>query len=356
MRQRVRFATSADGVQIAYTTTGKGPPLLRVANWFTHLEFDRKSAIWRHWFDALSENRSLVRYDPRGTGLSDRNVDNFSLSRWIDDLDAVVDDAGLAKFTLFGLCQGGAVAAAYAALHPNRVSRLVLYDAYAFGAYTDGVSERLAREACALAQMIEVGWGKENAVFREVFARLLMPHADQDELRWIGELQRLSASARNAHLLWDAFQNFDIRDVAANISVPTLVFHGRGDAMVPFEAGRHLASLIPNARFVPLETDNHILSRDEKAWQTFRREFNEFLAPESGPTGTGNAAFDSLTARERDVLQGVARGLNNRELADLLNISEKTVRNHLTAVFSKLGVSSRAKAMVLARDAGFGRD
>ena len=356
MKQRVGFCTSSDGVRIALAQSGQGPPLVRVANWFTHLDFDRQSAVWQHWFDFLSHGHSLIRYDPRGSGLSDRNVDDFSLDRWIEDLDAVVQCAGLTRFPLVGLCQGGAVAAAYAARHPERISRLVLYDSYPFGAYADGVPDRLAQEARALSQMIEVGWGKKTGAFREVFANLLMPQAGKDALRWIGEMQQRSASARNARLMWDAFNGFDIRDVVGDITAPTLVFHGRRDSMVPFEAGRQLAALIPNARFVALETNNHILLPEEDAWQTFCHELDEFLEPEANAGRAGDTAIDALTPREAEVLDGVARGLGNQELADLLRISEKTVRNHVSTVFSKLDVESRAQAIVAARDAGLGRD
>lgn len=170
-------------------------------------------------------------------------------------------------------------------------------------------------------------------------------------------MQRRSASARNARLLWDAFNEFDIRNIAADVKAPTLVFHGRGDTMVPFEAGRQLASLIPGTRFVPLETRNHILLPREKAWATFRDELATFLEPEMrSELRAGDLILDALTARETEVSNGVARGLSNRELAKLLRISEKTVRNHLTTVFSKLGISSRAQAIVSARDAGLGRD
>ena len=329
---------------------------MRVANWFTHLDLDRQSPVWRHWFDFLSDGRTLIRYDPRGSGLSDRNVDDFSMDRWIDDLDAVVKYAGLTRFPLLGLCQGGAVAAAYAARHPDRVSRLVLYDSYPFGAYADGVPDRLAQEALLLSEMIEVGWGKKTGAFREIFANLLMPDASKDALKWIGEMQRRGASAHNARMMWDAFNAFDIRNVAVDIGAPTLVFHGRRDAMVPFEAGRQLASLIPNARFVPLETNNHILLPNEDAWQTFCRELDRFLEPEAATGPASDTAFDTLTPREAEVLNCVARGLGNREMAELLRISEKTVRNHVTTIFSKLGVASRAQAIVAARDAGLGHD
>jgi DNA-binding CsgD family transcriptional regulator len=267
----------------------------------------------------------------------------------------VVEAARLTRFPLIGLCQGGAVAVAYAARHPERVSRLILYDSYATGAYVAGAPERLAAEARTLSQLIEVGWGKESGAFREVFGSLLIPDAGMPALRWLGEMQRCSASARNARLLWDSFHRFDVRDDAARVAAPTLVFHGRRDAMVPFEAGRRLASLIPDSRFVPLESRNHILLPGEGAWKTFCRELTDFLAPDSGGEPSPDGALDALTVREAEILDGVARGLNNREVAALLRISEKTVRNHLTTVFSKLGVASRARAIVAAREAGLGR-
>lgn len=355
MKRRVRFCTSPDGVRIAFAESGRGPPLVRVANWFTHLDLDWNSPVWRHWIDALSRNRTLVRYDPRGSGLSDRDVRDFSLDHCLDDLETVANAAGLARFPLIGFCQGGVVAAAYAARYPERVSRLVLYDSYPFGAYVDGAPDRLAREARTLSQMIGIGWGKRSGAFREVFARLLVPDADRETLRAIDELQRRSASARNARLLWDAFHRFDIRRAATEIVAPTLVFHARGDTMVPFEAGRRLASMIPNARFVPLESSSHILESDTEAWTTFCRELEEFLAPEAANDRSRRLALGSLTARETEVLDGVARGLSNGELAELLGISEKTVRNHLTTIFSKLDVPSRARAIVAAREAGLGQ-
>jgi pimeloyl-ACP methyl ester carboxylesterase len=356
MEQHVGFCTSSDGVRIALARSGKGSPLVRVASWFTHLDLDRQSAVWGHWSDFLSDDRTLIRYDPRGSGLSDRNVDDFSMDRWIDDLDAVVECAGLTRFPLIGLCQGGAVAAAYAARYPDRISRLVVYDSYPFGAFAEGVPDRLAQQARALAQMIEVGWGKRTGAFREIFANLLMPEAGKEALQWIGEMQRRSASGRNARLMWDAFNEFDIRDLAADIVAPTLVFHGRHDAMVPFEAGRLLASLIPNARFVPLETNNHILRPSEDAWDKFCHEVEAFLEPEATASRANDSGLATLTARETEVLNGVARGLGNREMADLLRISEKTVRNHMTTIYSKLGVESRARAIVVAPHAGLGRD
>jgi pimeloyl-ACP methyl ester carboxylesterase/DNA-binding CsgD family transcriptional regulator len=356
MKQTIRFCTSRDGVRIAFATAGHGPPLVRVNNWFTHLEIDWDSPVWRHWTEAFAHRRTLIRYDPRGSGLSDREVTDFSLDAWVADLEAVVDAASLRRFPLVGLCQGGLVAIAYAARHPDRVSRLVLYSAYVHGAYVDGVAEKLAKQAQTLSQMIEIGWGREAGAFREVFANLLMPDGGKEQLKWIGELQRRSASPETACRLWNAFHAFDIRGETDKICVPTLVFHVRGDAMVPFEAGRRVAAMIPNARFVPLESKNHILLPQEKAWSVFCKELDDFLNADEPMETAVSSAWSDLTERERQLLDGIARGLTNAEIAERLHISEKTVRNHISSIFSKLGVEHRAQAIVAARKAGLGRD
>jgi pimeloyl-ACP methyl ester carboxylesterase/DNA-binding CsgD family transcriptional regulator len=330
--------------------------LVRTANWFTHLELDWESTIWRHWFEALTDGRTLVRYDPRGSGLSDRNVDDLALDAWIRDLEAVVNAAGLRRFPLIGLCQGGVVAAAFAARHPERVSRLVLYDSYLFGAYAEGADQRVQKQARTLSEMIELGWGQETGAFREIFANLLMPDASKEQLRWIGELQRRTASAKIAKRLWDAFNTFNILTEAAKLKVPTLVFHVRGDAMVPFEAGRQLAAAIPNARFVPLEGKNHILLANEKAWQIFKTELRNFLEGDEPTEVLSQSKLDALSPREKEILDYIAQGLANFEIAQKTGIAEKTVRNHITTIFSKLAVEHRSQAIVMARKAGLGRD
>src|SRR5215831_170587 len=343
MKQRIRFCKSRDGVRIAFAAAGTGPPLVRINNWFTHLELDWDNPVWRHWSEALAERRMLIRYDPRGSGLSDRDVTDFSLDAMVADLEGVVDALKLRRFPLLGLCQGGVIAVAYAARHPERVSRLVLYDSYPYGAFVGDAGEKLARQAQAFSQMIEVGWGRRVGAFRELFANLLMPDAAGRELKWIGELQRRSASPAIACQLWNAFNTFDVRAEAPKVTAPTLVFHVRGDAMVPFEAGRRLAAAIPNARFVPLEGRNHILRADEPAWPVFKKELNEFLGADEPADESAAAKFSGLTAREREILDCIARGQTNSQIADCLCIAEKTVRNHVTSIFSKLGAKHRSQ-------------
>lgn len=356
MKQRIGFCTSRDNVRLAFATAGEGPPLVRVNNWFTHLELDWDNPVWRHWSEALAERRQLVRYDPRGSGLSDRNVTDFSLDALVSDLETVVDALKLRRFPLIGLCQGGVIAVAYAARHPERVSRLVLYDSYLHGAFAGDADQRLAKQARAFSEIIQLGWGRKVGALREMFANLLMPEAAANQLKWISELQRRSASPETACALWNAFNTFDIRVEAPTVAAPTLVFHVRGDAMVPFEAGRRLAAAIPKARFLPLEGKNHILRADEPAWVTFKQELNDFLRAEEQTDDAAVGAFAELTARERDILDCIARGLTNAQIAECLHIAEKTVRNHVTSVFSKLGAEHRSQAIVMARKAGLGRD
>lgn len=360
MRQQIRFARASDGPRIAYATSGAGPPLVRVTNWLTHLDFDWESPIWSHWFRELSRGHTLVRYDARGTGLSDRAVRDLSIESWVRDLQAVVDDLGLERFHLLGICQGGATAVAYAARHPQRVSRLVLYGSYPRGAFAGGVARNDAPQATALAKMIEVGWGRQETAFRKVFADLLIPQATREQQCWMADLQQRTVSPQTAAALWRAFHTLDVTDLAGQIQTPSLVLHARQDAMVAFDQGRRLASLIPAARFVPLESQNHILRQDEPAWPCFLDEVRRFLHTavphhlSEEARDEARSALSDLTPREREVLNLLAQGLSNDEIAAQLVIAAKTVRNHVTRIYRKLQVDSRAQAIVLARETGNG--
>ena len=353
MKQEIRFCHSKDGVCIAYATSGSGPPLVYVANWLTHLKLDWNSPLWSHWFRELSRGHTLVRFDARGNGLSDRAVENLSVDTWAQDMAAVVDDLGLEQFSLLGFCQGGATSIAYAVRHPERVRRLILYNSYHRGAFTGGVAEEEVREAEALAELIKVGWGQEAVAFRQLFANLMIPEASMEELRWYADLQKRTVSPRLAVRLWRAFHAIDVRHLAPRVQVPTLILHVQGNKIVDFEDGRELASLIPGARFVPLEGNNHILLEDDPVWPRFLAEVRDFLGTETLERVTTNPgeAIARLTPREQEVLTLIARGLNNDQIADRLVIAPKTVRNHVTRIYSKLDVDSRAQAVVLAREA-----
>lgn len=345
--QTISFCRSADGTRIAVASVGSGPPLLRAAHWLTHVEHDFDSPVWRCWLRELSRDRCYIRYDQRGCGLSDAEVSDFSLDAWVADLEAVADHLQLARFPLLGMSQGGAVAIAYALRHPDRVSRLILMGAYARGAARRATDSAARLEADTLVNMVRIGWGRDNPAFRQVFTDLFIPDGTPQQRQWWNEVERLTASAANAARTLAAFHEIDVTELAAQLRVPTLVMHARGDARVPFEEGRRLASLIPGARFVPLDSINHVLLEDEPAWQHFLRELREFLGADGGkPTTLGGAP---LTASEREVLRLISQGLDNKTIAAQLGKSEKTVRNQVTSILAKLGVHSRAQAAARVR-------
>ena len=354
--RQIKFCTSFDGVRIAYASAGAGPPIIKAAHWLTHLQFDWPSPVWRHWLTELSANRLLVRYDERGCGLSDRDVTDLSFESWVRDLEAVADATGLDRFALFGMSQGGAVAVAYAARHPDRVTHLVLCGAYARGRYLRGGTEAEIEENEMTIELAQRGWDRDNPAFRQTFASLLCPDGAPEQHRSFTEMMRLSTSAVNAGELMRQFTAVDVRELAPQVRCPALIVHARDDGGVPFEEGRLLASLIPGSRFVPVEGRNHILLEHEPAWQQFVEELRAFL-PDAGPkdrAGDLPDAFRKLSTREREVTGLIADGLDNKQIAERLLVSEKTVRNHVTSIFWKLGVRTRARAIVRAREAGFG--
>ena len=348
--QHIRFCTTPDGVRLAYATLGKGPPLVRAAHWMTHLEFDLESPVWRPWLTELSRDNTLVFYDQRGTGLSDRDAPEISFDRWVADLETVVSAAGLARFGLLGASQIASVAIAYTASHPKRVTHLILYGGYARGRNKRGSLQQI-EEGELQIRLMALGWGGDDPAFREFFTTQFMPDGTAEEHASFNEIQRLSASPATAERIFRVTSEIDVVDAARMVSVPTLVLHAREDRRAPFEEGRLVASLIPGARFVPLESRNHKLLGSEPAFPRFLDEIRAFLG--AGPAGAVTP-FADLTAREREVLELIARGLANDEIAECLGITSKTVRNQVSALFDKLGVSSRAQAIVKAREAGLG--
>jgi pimeloyl-ACP methyl ester carboxylesterase len=349
--QKIRFCTAPDGVRLAFAVSGKGAPLVRAGHWLTHLERDWESPVWKHWLTELSRFNTLVRYDQRGSGLSDRNVPEISFETWLADLETVVSAAGLASVALLGASQSAPIAIAYAVKHPQRVSRLALYGGFARGRLKRG-SPVQEEEAAVQLRLIRLGWGRDDPAFRQFFSTQFLPDGTPEQLRWFNELQRLSTSPENAARIMEVLAVVDVSGLLPKVRVPTLVMHAREDARVPFDEARLMASAIPNARFVPLESRNHVLLESEPAWPRFLEELRSFL----GIAAAGAPSLPELTAREKGVLELVSRGLSNQEIAMRLGISHKTVRNQVSAIFDKLGVSSRAQAIVKAREAGFGME
>lgn len=353
--QKIQFCKSRDEVRIAYASVGNGMPLVKAANWLTHLEFEWESPVWRHWIGELSRDYALIRYDQRGCGLSDWEAADLSLDARVADLEAVVAATGLSRFALLGISQGGAIAIAYAVRHPEQVTHLVLYGAYSRGKLARGASPKLVAQEEMLFKMMELGWGNEGSEFRQVFSTLFMPEGSAEQHRWLNDLQRISATPEGAARLSREVSRLDVRDLCTQIACPTLVLHSDQDMRVPFDEGRQLAALIPDARLVPLRSRNHLLLADEAAWPRFLEEVRQFLPAAAVPMAPGALAAlpGSLTLREREIPDLIAHGIDNREIATRLFLSEKTVKNHITSIFSKMGVESRAQAIVHARDAGY---
>jgi pimeloyl-ACP methyl ester carboxylesterase/DNA-binding CsgD family transcriptional regulator len=275
--QRVFFTNSFDGTRIAYAIAGNGPPLVKAANYMSHLEYDWESPVWIHWLEELTRDHTLICSDERGSGLSDWDVEDVSFDAWVRDLEVVVDAASVRKFHLFAMSQGGAVAIAYAARHPDRVSRLILHGAYARGWLNRGLTQAQIEEEKLMISLIRVGWGRENPAFRQVFAMQLFPEATIDEIRALEKQMRISVSPENAVRLESEMHRIDVRHLAPQVKAPTLILHSREDEGVPFEEGRLLASLIPNAQFVALDSKNHLLTEHEAAWPRFVAAFRSFL-------------------------------------------------------------------------------
>ena len=277
--QDVTFCRTTDGVTLAVARSGSGLPLVKTANWLNHIEFDWQSPVWSPMLAHLSGRYQLIRYDERGTGLSDWDVANLSFEGFVRDLEAVVDALGLERFALFGISQGVAVSIAYATRHPGRVSRLVLCGGYARGWRKRCPAEALAQRE-AMLTLVRKGWGQDNPAFRQVFTSLFMPGATLEEMQWFNDLQRVSTSPENAVRLQNVFGDIDVTELTARVSVPTLVLHSRDDGLIGFEYGLALARSIPNARFVTLESRNHLLLKHEPAWQRLMDEICGFLDEE----------------------------------------------------------------------------
>jgi DNA-binding SARP family transcriptional activator/pimeloyl-ACP methyl ester carboxylesterase len=275
--QEIKFFFSFDGVRIAYATMGEGPPLIMTATFLRHLEYDWQSPIWQHWLNALARDHTLIRYDERGCGLSDWDVKDISFEAWVRDLEVLVDHLGLDRFRLLALSQAGAVALAYAARHPEKVSHLILHGAYARGRFHRIDTPQASEEAQTLLSLTRLGWGRDNAAFRQVFSLQLMPDATKEQLAWYDELMRISMTPENAVRAEDIMYHIHVLDLLPRILTPTLVTHCRYDQAVPFNEGRILASHIQGARFVPLESKNHLLLPGEPAWENFVQEVHRFV-------------------------------------------------------------------------------
>jgi len=326
--------------------------IIKAANWLTHLEYEWESPVWRHWIRFFSDRFRYIRYDERGCGMTDRNVGDLSLERWVEDVEDIVNAADLREpFSMLGISQGGAICVAYAVKHPERVSKLVLYGGYARGPFRRGDPDKTSFYR-AMIDLVRLEWGSDNPTYRQVFTSRFIPDGTDEQLDWYNDLCRKTLTAEIAATLLESRAMLDITDLLGAVRAPTLVLHARGDVVVPIAESQIIAAGIPGAQFVELDSNNHILLENEPAWGRFCDEVSEFCGLKGSVRGE-DPAFASLSAREREVLALIAEGLGNAEIAERLSISEKTVRNHVSNLFDKLGVWTRAQAIVFAHERGF---
>jgi pimeloyl-ACP methyl ester carboxylesterase len=280
LEQEIRYCKAADGVRIAYASVGQGPPLVKTANWLNHLEYDWDGPIWSQLFQRMAARHTLVRYDERGNGLSDRDVENLSLDAFVHDLEAVADAAGLERFPICASSQGGPVAIAFAARHPERVSRLVLLNAFSRG-WRCASSPTTIAHVEALKVLIVTGWGTASPAFRQVFTTLMIPSATAYQTDAFDGMQRATATPQMAAALVECFGQMDVRSSLAEVRAPTLVMHCRDDRFIPPKLGQEIAAGIPGARFVSLPSANHILLPEEPAFEKMLTEMEAFLAQDA---------------------------------------------------------------------------
>jgi DNA-binding winged helix-turn-helix (wHTH) protein/pimeloyl-ACP methyl ester carboxylesterase len=274
-RQEIQFFITSDGVRLAYTIGGSGPPIVRAIDWLNHLDFEWKNPYRRQWFSQIMCHNTLLRYDQRGSGLSDWNVDDFSFERSLADFEELIALVGFDKFALVGSCQGGPIGAAYAARHPERVTHLILVGAFARGWPPPG--SMITEQFNAMLTLVRHGWGRDNPAFRQLWTTLFRPDATLEESEWMNELQRITSSPDNAALMMAEFPKIDITDLLPKVSCPTLVLHSRDEAVVPASEGRLIASRIRGARYVELPSRSHEVVPGDPAWQIFVDEVSRFL-------------------------------------------------------------------------------
>jgi pimeloyl-ACP methyl ester carboxylesterase/DNA-binding CsgD family transcriptional regulator len=351
--QKFQFLRTHDGVRLAYALSGQGPTLIKAATWLSHLEHDADSPVWGHLLQFLGSRHRLLRYDERGCGLSDWRVPQLTFESWVRDLEAMADAAGGERFALLGISQGAPIAIAYAVRHPERVSHLVLQGGYARGRLLRGATRQHAEEAEMMCRLAALGWGRDDPSFRQFFTTQFIPDGTPAQHAWFNELERLSTSPENAAAFMHEFNTIDVMALLARVRCPTLVLHSRHDVRVPFEEGRLLAMHIPGASLVPIESRNHLLLAHEPGWQVAQDAIAQFLPAAGARSLDGPLA--QLSPRQRELLELMAQGRDNLQIAASLGLSEKTVRNSVSMLFDRLGVASRAMAIVTAREHGLGR-
>jgi pimeloyl-ACP methyl ester carboxylesterase len=346
----LQFARLPSGARLAWARSGRGPVLVRVAHWLTHVEHEWDSRIWHPWVARLSSFSTLVRYDERGYGFSDAAPTEREGAICLEDLAAVAQQAvPSGPMALLGVSGAAPIALAYAAQHPQRVSRIILLGGYLVGQLAREHNTEATAYFEATLKLMELGWGRNQAEVQQFFTQRLVPEASPAEMDSLNELQRLACNGVQAAAFMRTRARLDVRALAAQVQCPVLVLHAQGDRIVPLSSGRELAASLPRARFEVLSTQNHLPTPGSPAFEHLMTAIQGFLAED------GAAAPPALTPRERQLCAYVAKGLDNAQLAAHLGLSEKTVRNMLSLLYAKLGVEGRSQAVVRTQALGFGQ-
>lgn len=353
MAQEVQFAHVASGARIAWASQGRGPPLLRAAHWMTNVAHDPASPVWQPWLSRLGRELRVLRYDERGCGMSGPDDTPLNLETAVEELEAVADAAGLQRFALLGISGGAPAAVAYAVRRPERVSHLVLLGAYACGTLAGSPSAEQVAWVEATARLIELGWGRAGSPVQQFFTASLIPGGTQEQVQSLNEQQRLCCGPERAAALLRARLRLDVRTQLRQVRCPTLVMHSQWDATVALEAGRSLAAAIRGARFVELPSRNHIPLAGEVAFDQFCDALTQFVRAPPSASPEADAA-GTFTPRERELLALVAQGRDNLQIGAQLGLADKTVRNVLSQLYTRLAVEGRPQAVVKARELGFG--
>lgn len=350
----IRFVHAPDGARLAFSVSGaEARVVIKAGMWLSHIEFDSTNPLNRHWREAMDARGRYVRYDARGCGLSDWDPPAIEFDAWVDDLATVADAIGEPPYTLFGYSQGAGVAIAYAARHPERVAQLIVYGGFTRGRLARARTQQERDEAETMVRLAELGWAKEDNAYRQFFTTQFLPAGTMEQHQWFNELQRVSASSANAVRCMRAFNAMDVTPLLAEVRCPTLVLHAKGDVRVPFAEGAAIAAGVRDARFVPIDGVNHVMTADEPGWQQCLDAIEAFLPRVPSPRAA--QGFDKLTKRQIQILDLLARGSDNAQIAAHLEVADKTVRNQVSAILDVLSIESRGHLIVRARDAGFGR-
>lgn len=336
--QQLRFCRAPDGTQVAYAVSGSGPPLVVNKAWLSNLQYDLQGPMWPQFVAQLGKFATLIRYDERGYGLSDWDPSDLSLEARVSDLEAVADAVGLGRFALMCTSQGGPVGITFAVDRPGRLTRLALYGAHA----TPTRHENDQTIFDTYVQLVKAGWNRPDSSYRRVWSENMIPSGTEKDKRWIDDLIPRCTSAETAIRAAQARRATDVTDLLASVAVPTLVLHSRGDRMNEFAEGRRLATGIPEARFHPMESDNHLLLADEPAWPEFLTAMEDFMRPDRGAATSPTPQVERLTEREAEMLHLAAAGMSNENIANEFQISIRTVERHLSNSYRKLGVSGRS--------------